>query len=85
MLNRTSQSWPDGVAIELEEVQPQTAKRYYERFNVGSTKYVVNFHDGEKTHRDGSEFFDIRLFRNKRVKDAFIKTLKADGYQERGI
>lgn len=35
-------------------------------YNVGSSKYVVNYHDGLKTHKDGSEFYDIALFDNKR-------------------
>jgi hypothetical protein len=85
MISRTSQSWPDGVAIELEEVTAQTAKRYYERYGVGTTKYTVYFHDGVKTHRDGSEFFDVEMFRNRKKKDAFIRDLQTRGYAERGI
>ena len=56
-------------------------KCFNEMQNVGSSKYVVNFHDGVKTHSDGSPFFDIRLFRNKRKKDVFVRSLLAQGYQ----
>lgn len=48
--------------------------------NVGRAKYVVNFHDGVKTHRDGSEFFDIAIFSNKKKMNDFIKDLQANGY-----
>ena len=51
--------------------------------NVGRVKYLVNFHDGKSTHKDGSPFFDIRLFNNKVKQRAFIQQLQADGYRER--
>ena len=59
------------------------AKVYYERDRVGSTKYTVNFHDGVSTHNDGSPFFDIALFSNKKKKNTFIEGLINDGYKER--
>lgn len=55
-------------------------KQYNLTHNVGSSKYVVNFHDGEKTHADGSPFFDIRIFSNMRKRDAFLRELKHLGY-----
>ena len=48
--------------------------------NVGSAKYIVNHHDGVKTHRDGSPFFDINLFKNAKVRDMFTAALVKDGY-----
>ena len=39
---------------------------YNLRYNIGKAKYVVNFHDGKKTHKDGSKFFDIQIFSNKK-------------------
>lgn len=59
------------------------SKVYYEESGIGSSKYVVNFHDGKKTHSDGSPFYDIRLYRSKEQKDKFVKELKADGYKEK--
>ena len=32
--------------------------------NVGSSKYVINFHNGIKKHNDGSNFYDIKTFKN---------------------
>lgn len=55
---------------------------YNLRYNIGKAKYVVNFHDGKKTHKDKSKFFDIRIFSNKKNRDEFIKSLKAQGYKE---
>ena len=55
-------------------------KRYNIMHNVGRAKYVVSFHDGVKTHRDGSEFFDIAIFSNKKKMNDFIKDLQANGY-----
>jgi hypothetical protein len=43
---------------------------------------VVNHHDGVQTHKDGSPFFGIALFSNKRKKDRFVKGLRQQGYKE---
>ena len=29
---------------------------YHIQSNIGKAKHVVNFHDGHKTHKDGSPF-----------------------------
>lgn len=62
-----------------------SARVFYELANVGRVRYVVNFHDGIKSHADGSAFYDIATFSNRRVKDRFVRLLIADGYRERGI
>jgi hypothetical protein len=36
------------------------------------------------THKDGSPFYDLRLFKNKRVKDRFVRDLQRDGYTDKG-
>ena len=58
-------------------------KVYYFQYNVGSSKYVVNYHDGEKKHPDGSDFYDIFLTNNKRTLAKFVNDLKKQGYTER--
>ena len=58
-------------------------KQFNTMLNIGKAKYVVNHHDGFKTHDDGSPFFDIAIFSNKRKRDAFIRELKAQGYAEK--
>lgn len=58
-------------------------KSYYEQQNIGLAKYLVNFYDGIKTYKDGSNFYDIRIFKNKVKKNAFIKKLEQNGYKVR--
>ena len=53
---------------------------FYLMYNIGSAKYVVNYHDGVKTHLDGSDFYDIRIFKNKKKLFAFIHHLLEQGY-----
>ena len=52
------------------------------QYNIGRAKYVVNFHNGINTHKDGSPFFDINIFKNKKKLNAFLNVLKTDGYIE---
>lgn len=60
-------------------------KSFNIRHNIGSSKYVVNFWNGISRHRDGSKFFDIRIFKGKPALEAFVKILKKKGYVETGI
>ena len=55
-------------------------KVYNTMMNVGKAKYVVNYHDGVEKHKDGSPFFNIAIFHNKRFEANFIKQLQRDGY-----
>ena len=48
---------------------------------IGKAKYVVNYHDGIKKHDDGSKFFDIKIFTNKKSAFAFIEELENEGYR----
>lgn len=71
------------VAKELTAITyPDGSKVYNTMFGVGKAKYVVNFHDGVSTHKDGSAFYDIALFSNKAVFIRFIQGLVRDGYKE---
>jgi hypothetical protein len=63
--------------------QLPTEKEYYRLDGVGKAKYTVNCFDGVKKHKDGSDFYDIRIFSNKKKLESFIKILKQDGYKER--
>jgi hypothetical protein len=56
--------------------------RFNIQYNIGKAKYVVNYHDGQKTHQDGSAFYDIAIFRNKRKFEAFVRGLRKTGYVE---
>lgn len=58
-------------------------KQYNLMYNIGRCRYVVNFHDGVKAHPDGSAFFDIGIFSNKKARDKFVSELKKDGFVEK--
>jgi hypothetical protein len=58
-------------------------KQYYTHAQIGKAKHVVSYHDGVKTHNDGSAFFDIEICRNKRRFSKFVNSLIKQGYKER--
>lgn len=58
-------------------------KTFYQQDNIGRVKYTISFHDGIQTHKDGSPFFGIAIFKNKKKLKKFINTLITDGYKER--
>jgi hypothetical protein len=55
-------------------------KRFNTMNNIGRVKYVVNYHNGIDKHNDGSDFFGICTFKNKKKFEAKIKELKNDEY-----
>ena len=56
-------------------------KKYYNTmFNVGKVKYLVNYHNGINKYSDGSAFYDVRSFKNKKEFNAFVKSLEQKGY-----
>lgn len=57
-------------------------KTYNIRYNVGRAKYLVNYHDGVKQHKDGSAFFDVAIFMNKQALGSFLLELTNKGYRE---
>ena len=65
--------------LSLESVS-EGKKRYYQQDRVGSAKYTISYHDGKKKHKDGSDFFDIKTFRNKKDLAKFVNTLSKSGY-----
>jgi hypothetical protein len=52
-------------------------------YNVGEVKYSVLYHDGVQTHKDGSPFYGIATFKNKKKMANYIKELEEQGYVER--
>lgn len=60
-------------------------KTFYRQDNIGKAKYTISFNDGIKTHRDGSPFFDIAIFKNKKQLQVFINKLIADGYEPKFV
>ena len=48
---------------------------YYTTDNVGTAKYTVSTHDGKTRHSDGSKFYNIKLFKNKKKYNAHLLEL----------
>ena len=55
-------------------------KTYRDNPQIGNVRHSVSFHDGTKTHPDGSPFFDLRIFTRQRDKEAFVRQLTRAGY-----
>jgi hypothetical protein len=55
-----------------------TAKTYNIMYNVGKVKYLISYNNGIKKHPDGSNFFDIETFKNKKLLNSFISQLEKD-------
>ena len=49
---------------------------YYVRYNVGKTKYLLNYWNGTDTYSDNSPFYNIICFNNKLKLAKKIKELK---------
>jgi hypothetical protein len=58
-------------------------KQFNIMYNVGQTKYLINFHDGISTHEDGSPFFGVRICRNKTELNKCTNDLIQQGYIEK--
>ena len=57
-------------------------KRFRQLNNIGRAKYVISYHDGEKKHKDGSDFFDVDIFKNKKDLKNRREELLTQGYKE---
>lgn len=55
-------------------------KQYYIQENIGTAKYVVSYHDGVKTHKDGSPFYDIAIYKSSQAMYVFVNKLRSNGY-----
>jgi len=65
----------------MDESVNEGKKRFKRQDGIGKAKYTISFHDGKKKHKDGSDFFDIKIFKNKKDLSDFVGTLAKQGYQ----
>lgn len=70
-----------GIRVDGADVSGLKTFRVQER--IGRARHVVSFHDGVKTHKDNSPFFDMQICSRKRDRQKFVKELTAAGYVER--
>ena len=60
-------------------------KRFRQQNGIGKSKYTISYHDGVKKHKDGSDFFDIQIFKNQKDVDAFRNALLQKGFVEESV
>jgi len=63
-----------------EESVNEGKPRYYQQDGIGKAKYTISYHDGKKKHNDGSDVFDIKIFKNKKDLAKFINILHKLGF-----
>lgn len=61
----------------------QMNKLFYQQDNIGRAKYTISYHDGIQTHNDGSPFYCMRIFSNKKELNKFRTELLKQGYSEK--
>jgi len=69
-----------GKSIKFESVN-EGKKRFKRQDGIGKAKYTISYHDGKKKHKDGSDFFDIKIFKNKKDLSDFVGSLVKQGYK----
>ena len=55
-------------------------KNFYRMDGIGTAKYTINAHDGVSTHKDGSPFYGIRIFKSLKSLNKHIHQLITEGY-----
>ena len=71
----------DGEKVTYEEGK----KRFRQQDGIGKAKYTISYHDGKQKHKDGSDFFGIQIFKNKKDLETFRNTLLKKGYIEESV
>jgi len=70
------------ILQKINESVNEGVKRFYQRDGIGNAKYTVSAHDGVSKHKDGSDFYDIAIFKNKKDLEAYKKELISQGYRQ---
>ena len=73
----------DSAMDREERGYAKGGKLYYQQDGIGQSKYTVSFYDGKKTHKDGSPFYDIAIFKNKKDLKSYIEKLESEGYKKK--
>ena len=73
------------LILMFSESVNEGKKRFRQQNGIGKSKYTISYHDGKKKHNDGSDFFDIQIFKNQKDVDAFRKALLQKGFVEESV
>ena len=86
-IRKASNKQPKGVNFNKgkKEFVKEGKKRFRQRHGIGRAKYTVSSHDGKSKHKDGSDFFDINIFKNKKDLNNYMNDLRRKGYIEESL
>ena len=79
--NKIDAAW-NARGEKNESVVSEGKKRFYQQDGIGKAKYTISYHDGKEKHKDGSDFYGIKTFRNKQDLEKFRAELLKKGYRE---
>jgi hypothetical protein len=71
--------------VKIDESVNEGKKRFRQQDGIGKAKYTISYHDGKQKHKDGSDFFGIQIFKNKKDLETFRNALLKKGYIEESI
>jgi len=71
----------DDWAMNYDGNMREGKKRFKRQDGIGKAKYTISYHDGKKKHKDGSDFFDMKIFKNKKDLSDFVGSLVKQGYK----
>ena len=69
--------------VKMAEGGDVGVKKYYIQNGIGKAKYTISSYNGVDTHNDGSPFYGIEIFKNKKDLEVAEKKLLKEGYVER--
>jgi hypothetical protein len=75
----------NGIRESVNESVNEGKKVFKVNPGIGKAKYSISSHDGVKKHKDGSDFYDINIFKNKVDLEKGIKDYKSKGFVEESV
>jgi len=73
------------IAVTLYESVTEGKKVFSVNPGIGKVKYSISSHDGVKKHKDGSDFYDIKTFKNKVDLEKAIKDYTSKGFKMESV
>jgi len=82
---KTSKRGDENGIVVIKESVNEGKKVFKVNPGIGKAKYSIRSHDGVKKHKDGSDFFDIEIFKNKVDLEKAIKNYTSKGFVKESV
>ena len=82
---KTSKRGDENGIVVIKESVNEGKKVFKVNPGIGKAKYSISSHDGVKKHKDGSDFFDIEIFKNKVDLEKAIKNYTSKGFVKESV